>query len=167
MMKRIDNEDLVEWYYRYLTHRNMEFELQGVTCTRSNSMGFPQGGVASAKLWLVTFDKAIEIINSNGIYGIGFADDCCALVGGTNLGYMVHKLQKVIDDLVRWGNSVGLAFNEKKTIAIHFTRTRQTTKFHLKMNSKPIEYSKSCTYLGLKIDSKPVSYTHLTLPTKA
>ena len=101
-----------------------------------------------------SFDKAIEIINSNGIYGIGFADDWCALVGGTNLGYMVHKLQKVIDDLVRWGNSVGLAFNEKKTIAIHFTRTKQTTKFQLKMNNKPIEYSKSCTYLGLKIDSK-------------
>ena len=47
----------------------------------------------------MAFDKAIEIINSNGVYGIGFADDCCALVGGTNLGYMVHKLQKVIDDL--------------------------------------------------------------------
>ena len=83
MLKRIENEDLVEWYYRYLTHRNIEFELQGVTCTRSNNMGFPQGGVASAKLWLVAFDKAIEIINSNGVYGIGFADDCCALVGGT------------------------------------------------------------------------------------
>ena len=47
------------------------------------------------------------------------------IVGGTNLGYMVHKLQKVIDDLVAWGNSVGLSFNEKKTIAIHFTRTKQ------------------------------------------
>ena len=59
---------------------------------------------------LVAFDKAIEIINSHGIYVVGFADDCCALVGGTNLGYMVHKL-RVLDELTEWGNSVGLSFN--------------------------------------------------------
>ena len=74
----------------------MEFELQGAKTTISNSLGFPQGGVASAKLWLVAFDKAIEIINSHGIYGVGFADDCCALIGGKNLDYMVHKLQKYL-----------------------------------------------------------------------
>ena len=54
-------------------------------------MGFPQGGVASAKLWILAFNEAMEIINSGGIYRVGFADDCCALVGGTNLGYMVQK----------------------------------------------------------------------------
>ena len=62
MKKRTENEDLVEWYYNYLMHRNMNFELQGATKRVSNSLGFPQGGVASAKMWLVAFDKAIEII---------------------------------------------------------------------------------------------------------
>ena len=118
MKKRTDNEDLVEWYYNYLMHRNMNFELQGASKRVSNSLRFPQGGVASAKMWLIAFDKAIEIINSHGVYGVGFADDCCALVGGTNLGYMVHKLQLVLNDLTAWGESVGLAFNEKKMVAI-------------------------------------------------
>ena len=67
MMKRTDNEDLVEWYYNYLMHRNMNFEWQGATKRVSNSLGFPQGGVASAKMWLIAFDKAIEIINSHGV----------------------------------------------------------------------------------------------------
>ena len=48
-------------------------------------------------MWLIGFDKAIEIINSHGVYGVG-ADNCYALVGGTNLGYMVHKLQLVLND---------------------------------------------------------------------
>ena len=96
MYARTDNVDLIEWYYNYLMHRNMYFDLQGSTKTVSNSLGFPQGGVASAKMWLIAFNKAIEIINSHGIYGVGFADDCCALVGGTSLGYMVHKLKKSI-----------------------------------------------------------------------
>ena len=77
----------------------MIFELQGTEKIISNSVGFPQGGVASAKLWILAFDGAIEIINSGGVYGIGFADDCCAVVGGNNLGFMVHKLQKCVNKL--------------------------------------------------------------------
>ena len=52
--------------------------------------------------------RALEIINSGGIYGVGFADDCCALVGGTNLGYMVQKLQTMLDKLIKWGKTAGL-----------------------------------------------------------
>ena len=48
MTKRINNEHLVNWYYEYLKHRDMEFELQGTKTTISKSLGFPQGGVASA-----------------------------------------------------------------------------------------------------------------------
>ena len=85
----------------------MEFDLQGHKTTISNSVGFSQGGVASAKLWILAFKKAIEIINSEGVYGVGFADDCCALVGGTNIGYMVQKLQNVLNKLVAWGETAG------------------------------------------------------------
>ena len=66
-------------------------------------MGFPQGDVASAKLWILAFNEAIKIINSEGVYGVGFADNCCALVGGTNIGFMVQKLQRILNKLVAWG----------------------------------------------------------------
>ena len=46
----------------------MYLELQGSSKTVSNSLGFPQGGVALAKMWLIAFNKAIEIINLHGIY---------------------------------------------------------------------------------------------------
>ena len=96
----------------------MNFDIQGHKTTISNSMGFPQGGVASAKLWILAFNEAIEIINSEGVYGVGFADDCCALVGGTNIAYMVQKLQRILDKLVAWGETAGLKFNEQKTVVI-------------------------------------------------
>ena len=35
---------LLEWYYDYLVHRDMNFELHGETYRRSNGTGFPQGG---------------------------------------------------------------------------------------------------------------------------
>ena len=68
------------------------------------------------RLWILAFNEAMEIINSNGVYGVGFADDCCALIGGSNIGYLIQKLQTVIDKLVDWGNKVGLKFNEQKTL---------------------------------------------------
>ena len=79
---------------------------------------------------------------------MGFTGDCLALVVGTNMGYMVHKLQQVLNELTDLGKSVGLSFNEKKTVVIHFTRTKQSPKHYLRMNNKNIEYSKSWTYLG-------------------
>ena len=76
------NTDLVEWYYGYLKNRTLYFELHGVTTMRKTSIGFPQGGVCSAKFWLIAFNFAIKIINSMGIEGNGYADDCSALTGG-------------------------------------------------------------------------------------
>ena len=122
------------------------FELQGEHRTISNSMGFPQGSVASAKLWILAFNEAIEIINSGGIYGVGFADDCCALVGGTNLGYMVQKIQTMLDKLINWGKTAGLEFNEEKMVVIHFTRTKVMPKHHLIMNGKKVPYSHCLLY---------------------
>ena len=153
--------DLVEWYYNYLIHRDMEFELQGANKTVSNSIGFPQGGVASAKLWILAFNEAMEIINSNGVYGVGFADDCCALVGGTNIGYLIQKLQTVIDKLIQWGEKAGLKFNEQKTVVMHFTKSKAKPRHHIRMNNKIVEFSNECTYLGLKIDTKLSWNTHI------
>ena len=64
--------DLVGWYYDYLIHRDMQFSLQGADIQVSNGTGFPQGGVCSAKFWLIAFNKAIEIINTPRIEGNGY-----------------------------------------------------------------------------------------------
>ena len=65
--------DLVEWYYGYLTRRDLQFELHGVHLKRTTAMGFPQGGVCSAKFWLIAFDEAIRIINTPQIEGNGLS----------------------------------------------------------------------------------------------
>ena len=56
LIKRTQNQYLVDWYYNYLIHRDMKFDIQGHKTTISNSMGFPHGGVASAKFWILAFN---------------------------------------------------------------------------------------------------------------
>ena len=84
--------DMVEWYYSYLGRRYLEVELHGETVNLTTATGFPQGGVCSARFWLIAFDEAIHIINSNGVVGNGYADDCSALIGGTHTHNMIEKM---------------------------------------------------------------------------
>ena len=71
--------EMVQWYFNYITHRDIEIEMHGEKVAFSTGVGFPQGGVCSAKFWLIAFDFAIKIINTYNIEGNGYADDCSAL----------------------------------------------------------------------------------------
>ena len=91
-------------------------------------MGFPQGGVCSAKFWIIAFDEAAKILNSNGVNGELFADDGNGIIGGKNLEEMAQKLNRVCRDLSAWGKKCGLTFNASKTVALLFTRSNTVRK---------------------------------------
>ena len=90
--------------------RNINVEIQGIKVSLTTKLGFPQGGVCSAKFWIIAFNEAINIINTHGAVGHGFADDCTTMIGGTNLHTMMSRLQKVCTELQEWGNMAGLTF---------------------------------------------------------
>ena len=146
------------WYKDYLIHRNLHFEIEGAKICVSIALGFPQGGVASAKFWLLAFDGAVQIINSCNIKGTAFADDCVTLYGGSNIEHMIRHSQIVLNRLVGWGKGCGLAFNSNKTVVILFTRRRIKPPFQLEMDGREIPFQTSKKYLGA------VSYTHLPSP---
>ena len=93
-MKHEVDSNLAKWYHNYISHRNMYKTTNGATQAITTTTGFPQGGVCSAKFRIIAFNKAIEILNQRGVYGIGFAEDCAALLGGNNLHQQMSKIQK-------------------------------------------------------------------------
>ena len=145
---------MIKWYYGYLIRRDLHFELHGHKTKKSTAMGFPQGGVCSAKFWLVAFDEAIRIINTRNIEGNGYADDCSAIIVGPRVDHLVSKMNKMLTELVAWGNTCGLKFNPDKTVAVLFTRKRKLPTNFVKFEGKTIEYSQHVKYLG-------VWWTHL------
>ena len=153
--------DLVEWYYHYLSHRVLTMELHGESIQKHVSVGFPQGGVASAKFWLLAFDPAIEIINSTFVEGNGYADDCCIVFGGRKPAVMIRRVQRVIDKLVAWGQTCGLKFNPDKTIVVNFSRKLNQMLPHLRVGSEYVPYSKEALYLGVTLDEKLFWKAHI------
>ena len=126
--------------------------------------GFPQGGVCSAKFWIIAYNQALKILNSHGVTGYGFADDSCTLIGGTNLDQMMSRTQKVVNELLQWGLTCGLKFNPEKTVCILFTKSNQIKTYpnKLQVNGKRVEFSTQTKYLGVHLDHKLLWTTHIT-----
>ena len=97
--------DMAAWYLDLLIHRNISYTLGDINITRTISRGFPQGGVTSAKFWLIAFNGAVEIINSRGIKGTAFWEMLAcdwglpsrARVDDTRLVLHQHNFRVVMD----------------------------------------------------------------------
>ena len=154
LLKHGGDPEMVQWYFNYITHRDIEIAMHGDKRIFTTGLGFPQGGVCSAKFWLIAFDYAIQIINRYNIEGNGYADDCSALYGGRRLDHALKRLQKMLDDLSAWGKTCGLRFNPEKSVAVIFTRRRKIPPFRLKIDGGEIQYKSEVKYLGVTLDSK-------------
>ena len=155
-------EDLVEWYYNYLSRRILIIPLQGDSASFVCGQGFPQGGVASAKFWIIAFNPAIEIINRHMVVGQGYADDLAAVFGGRKPEVLVPRMQEVLDELVEWGESCNLSFNPDKTVAVGFTRARKYSfDEQLTIHGQPVRYVEEVRYLGLYLDKRLNWTAHL------
>ena len=145
--------DAAEWYYEYLKYRVIIIEGKNSNFTTHIALGFPQGGVCSASFWAIAYNEAVKILNARGLEGQVYADDSCALIGGTDLNYMFRRMNQVLEQLVAWGLSCGLKFNATKTEAILFSRDNPNKrKFEvptLKMEGKRIALSDKVKYLGV------------------
>ena len=94
---------ITNWYYNYLTHRNVVTTHNGISSEGTINIGFPQGGVCSAKFWVIAFNEAINIINQYGIHGTGFADDCSLLLHKPNIQIAKDLIQRACNELTVWG----------------------------------------------------------------
>ena len=58
----------------------------------ATGIGFPPGGVAAAKFWLIAFKSAVEIVNRAGVYSNAFAYDGGRAKGSTHIWRTLTKL---------------------------------------------------------------------------
>ena len=146
-------EDLVDWYYNYLARRVLQINLHGCNLFYVCGQGFPQGGVSSAKFWIITFNPVIEIINRNMAADQGYADDLAAIYGNRKPEELIPQMQEVLDELVEWGESCNLSFNPEKTVLARFTRARKHTfDDNLTIYGQPVQDVDMFRYLGLHLD---------------
>ena len=76
-------------------------------------------------------------------------------------------IQRIVDQLVSWGQTLGLTFNPTKTVCIQFTRatdkTIKTPRRKLRVNNTDIPFTTETRYLGVQLDSKLVWNSHFDI----
>jgi ribonuclease HI len=157
--------DAANWYYEYLKYRTISIEGKNCSYTTDISVGFPQGGVCSASFWSIAYNEAVKILNSRGMEGQVYADDSCALIGGTDLNYMFRRMTQVLAQLAEWGKKCGLKFNPAKTVAVLFSRDNPSKRKFvvpaLKMEGRTIALTDTVKYLGVTLDRKLLWSDHI------
>ena len=162
LLRHGGDEDMVEWYFQYLARRELHFSLHGETLHLKTGLGFPQGGVCSAKFWIIAFNPAIEIINKHGIFGNGYADDLGALCSGNRVDHLTKKMQKMLNELTTWGNTCNLTFNAQKSEAIIFTRSTRSWPHFVSLNGTRMPYTNEVRYLGVILDKRLHWKSHIS-----
>ena len=113
---------------------NLKAENQGNTTTFQASIGSSIIEVTltcGAKFWIVSFYETLSIINQLRALGIGFADDCCILLHREHINDTMSLIQRIGDQLLTRGSTMGLSFNPTNTICIQFTpATDKKGKYH-------------------------------------
>ena len=163
LLKHGGDPIMVGWYDSYITHRNIFININGENLSLLASAGFPQGGVCSAKFWIIAYNDALLILNKHGVLGICFADDSLALRGGNKLHQIMSRLQKVVSELEKWGITCGLKFNASKTEVVIFTKSNIKQKDmpkKLQVSGQEVEFNSCAKYLGVTLDNKLNWNTH-------
>ena len=124
------------------------------THTITVGIGFPQGGVCSAKFWIIAFNQAIEMINNYGVTGQGFTDDCGPMTGGDNTHEMYKSMQRMLNKLYHWGEGKNLKFSPTKTVAVLFSKKHKPKQKFLKLGGKFIKHETQVKYLGVTLDRR-------------
>jgi ribonuclease HI len=157
MRKRKIDPDIIKWYESYLRNRVASATVKGITNLRQLEMGCPQGGVLSVLIWSLIFDDLLEKFGKGKVRCIGYADDACLVIQGSNLKEMHRLMNLAINITVGWANESGLEISAEKTVAVLFTTKTEigeNTEEKLYINGNVVPLSNEAKYLGLTLDSK-------------
>lgn len=161
--------EIINWYEFYLKNRTCEMDAGGAKYKRHLKTGVPQGGVLSVVAFNLAMDDFLVECDLDGTDVIGFADDGCIMVRGSDLRTILTRIQHTLDRVSSWAERVGLKFSSSKSCAVIFTRKRKTLIDNpvLKLNNQEIPFKTSVRYLGVILDKSLTFREHVETKLKA
>ena len=146
---------ICRWLEHMLRGREVEASMCGATKKVSVARGTPQGGVLSPLMWNLVVNGLLVILNANGYYAQGYADDVVVLIRGKYTAVISELMQGAMKMVEEWCVAEDLSINPSKTTLVPFTK-----KKNLDGLTPPIifnvqlEFSVEVKILGVILDSK-------------
>jgi ribonuclease HI len=157
---------LIRWITNMLSSRRARATLCGVVREVKTQRGCPQGGVLSPSLWNLVVDELLRILNEQGFYAQGYADDIVILIRGKHLVVCLELVQRALTIVEEWCSREGLTVNPAKTVMVPFTNKRIVLNENLPiLLGQRVQVAKEFKYLGVRLDDKLSWNSHLASVT--
>ena len=153
-MKKMGLKDnIVNFVSNYLNGRRIKVQI-GSSLSRSYELenGTPQGSVISPFLFLIMINDIEEPENNTRLSL--YADDSATWKSGSNLQVLNRDIQAYVDKMAKFFNDWGFKLSADKTVAILFTKKRNTRMDEIKLylNGKAIKVQTTVKFLGVIFD---------------
>jgi hypothetical protein len=111
---------LIKLIGSFLSQGKFRVSVEGEMSTpRYMQAGVPQGSVLAPTLYNLHIN---DTPLTTGVNLALFADDTCLYATDRKEGYVLSKIQRVLDSMAAWCKRWNIKINEDKTRAIYFTR---------------------------------------------
>ncbi|GBO40428.1 RNA-directed DNA polymerase from mobile element jockey, partial [Araneus ventricosus] len=126
--------------------------------------GTPQGSILSPLLYTI---YTSDFPKTNQIMNCFFADDTAILAQGSTINYIIHTLQKGLNNIEKWCTLWRVAINTDKTHAVMFRKGTSRKELNtLSFFDEDLTWDKEVKYLGLILDDKLTFRSHLKYNTE-
>jgi len=123
--------------------------------------GLPQGGLTPT-LWSLVADSLLILLNKQGVFAQGFANDGVVIIIGKVLSTLCEIMQRILCNVESWCSDRDLSVNPSETEMILFTRKYKPEKLSpITFYGKELIFSTQVKYLGVILDPKLNWQLHL------
>lgn len=136
----------------YLENRHITVHYAGESSTRRTTKGCVQGSIAGPTFWNLILDSLLHMLSGENVHYQAFADDCVLVFSGDTVEGMEENVNKVLADIVRWGQNNKLNFAAQKTHAMLLTKKLKYSAPSLNMSGIPLTFVDEIKLLGVTID---------------
>lgn len=144
-----------KWITTMLTKRSIYTTLGEDKVWVNVDRGLPQGGGLSPNLWSLVADSLLKLLNNQGTFSQGFADDGTVVIVGTFLPVICEIAQRLLGSIETWCKQRDLSVHPDKTVTVLFTKKHILDGLiPIKFYGKELEFSPHVKYLGVWLDSK-------------
>lgn len=135
----------------YFSKRIVSFFVGSQTCSKTSTMGCPQGSVLGPTLWNILLNDLLLLPRPGGVHLIAYADDVTVVIEASSRADIERKANVMLKEISGWGSRNRLGFSSAKSLTMTY-KGRFKRAPTIRFEDAPIRSVSQAALLGVTLD---------------